>query len=729
MEAPQSPPLMSSNLAQELLQKSPNPIPKTDPLMFGRSWMLRQVPPGTVFHGGDNYEHQMSSLIPDDSQAGQQHESALPEAPASGTSRRSDAGLQSTAASYKQLPSHAASDLSYDDFVRRYMEPNQPVVIRGVTSGWRAAAEWRTPDGMLRLEALRRLAGHCRVCVTDTSTQDDGCGVVRPMLLSEYLDWWTSRATATQQQRQQQGQRQGQVRLADKNEDQVGDVLLVAPGPPANAAAAPERDDEGLEAGQDGQCGQQQPFTPAEAPGNSMVRLQGCDHEALPAAAQPSGSARDRNVDAVATSVQKQSCSSPAADKDLMYLKDWHFVAEFPEYGAYRLPIFFADDWLNAYYDHLTSQALRDGKAATGNASAAYGDNPNAINAAVVPATIGPNSITVEATAAKEGIAQGDGDCSGRLSGTEAAGSPPAVTSDYRFCYLGPAGTWTPLHSDVLRSYSWSINVCGRKRWLMLPPRYTHLLYDKHMLRMAPHLELDRVRSGCDPRDFPSLEEARRQAFEFIQAKGDAVFVPSGWHHCVENLYDTLSFNHNWLNGHNCHWTWALLRQQYIDAAAAIDDCRQICAPGEFEDLVQANLAANMGLNWHGFVGLLTCTVRNALASLRAAKRRDEGIDTCTEGLVHGQDAGPAATNALLTLSRAGRLLKDFILAFEELVLRPHERLGRPPSQCSGSNNTPNDSQARANLQQTPTFTNARVLLSKVETELLARGLRVLSVG
>ncbi|GIL73240.1 hypothetical protein Vretifemale_3469 [Volvox reticuliferus] len=122
-----------------------------------------------------------------------------------------------------------------------------------------------------------------------------------------------------------------------------------------------------------------------------------------------------------------------------------------------------------------------------------------------------------EAVAA-EGAAQGDGAFPGRLSEANAAGSPPAFTSDYRFCYLGPAGTWTPLHSDVLRSHSWSANVCGRKRWLMLHPRYTHLLYDSHVLRMAPHLELDRVRSSCDPRDFPGLEEARRHAFEFIQA-------------------------------------------------------------------------------------------------------------------------------------------------------------------------------------------------------------------
>jgi hypothetical protein len=95
----------------------------------------------------------------------------------------------------------------------------------------------------------------------------------------------------------------------------------------------------------------------------------------------------------------------------------------------------------------------------------------------------------------------------------------PARADDYRFCYMGPAGSWTPLHHDVLRSYSgsvalslrttahplhtrftdifgtsvseatmrpnprsysWSANVCGVKRWLLFPPAVTPLLADRH---------------------------------------------------------------------------------------------------------------------------------------------------------------------------------------------------------------------------------------------------------
>ena len=59
-----------------------------------------------------------------------------------------------------------------------------------------------------------------------------------------------------------------------------------------------------------------------------------------------------------------------------------------------------------------------------------------------------------------------------------------------------------------------------------------------------------------------------------VQEAGETIFVPSGWHHCVHNVADTLSINHNWLNAHNLHWALALLQSEREDAVAAIQDCR-----------------------------------------------------------------------------------------------------------------------------------------------------------
>ncbi|EPS61124.1 hypothetical protein M569_13674, partial [Genlisea aurea] len=42
---------------------------------------------------------------------------------------------------------------------------------------------------------------------------------------------------------------------------------------------------------------------------------------------------------------------NPDERSSSFYLKDWHFVKEYPEYVAYCTPIFFLDDWLNLYLD------------------------------------------------------------------------------------------------------------------------------------------------------------------------------------------------------------------------------------------------------------------------------------------------------------------------------------------------------------------------------------------
>lgn len=38
-------------------------------------------------------------------------------------------------------------DLSYSDFVQRYLLKNEPVVLTGLMDGWRACSDWVLPDG------------------------------------------------------------------------------------------------------------------------------------------------------------------------------------------------------------------------------------------------------------------------------------------------------------------------------------------------------------------------------------------------------------------------------------------------------------------------------------------------------------------------------------------------------------------------------------------------------
>lgn len=60
---------------------------------------------------------------------------------------------------------------------------------------------------------------------------------------------------------------------------------------------------------------------------------------------------------------------------------------------------------------------------------------------------------------------------------------------DYRFIYIGPPGSSTPRHIDVMASHSWSVNLCGRKKWTFFVPRRVLQTYKDNR-----KLELDRLR-------------------------------------------------------------------------------------------------------------------------------------------------------------------------------------------------------------------------------------------
>lgn len=102
---------------------------------------------------------------------------------------------------------------------------------------------------------------------------------------------------------------------------------------------------------------------------------------------------------------------------------------------------------------------------------------------------------------------------------------------DFRFVYVGPARSWTPLHHDVLFSASWSANVAGRKRWILFPPSATPLLSDASG-RLVPD-----ARPGAWPAHTAEVAARLQRAWgsrvEAVQGAGDVIVVPPGWHHQV----------------------------------------------------------------------------------------------------------------------------------------------------------------------------------------------------
>ncbi|XP_024170344.1 2-oxoglutarate and iron-dependent oxygenase JMJD4 isoform X1 [Rosa chinensis] len=323
-------------------------------------------------------------------------------------------------------------EMSYSEFVGRYMEKNQPVVLTGLMDDWRACRDWVTDDGNPNLQFFATHFGKSKVQVADCGTREYTDQKRLEMTVGEFVEQWR------------------------------GDSV------------------------------QEHCTAPSQASGSKM----------------------------------------------LLYLKDWHFVKEYPEYTAYTTPMFFCDDWLNTYLDNYRMH----------NDPNIYSEN---------------NDISC---------------------------------SDYRFVYMGAKGTWTPLHADVFRSYSWSANVCGKKQWLFLSPSQSHLVFDRNMKNSVYNIFDD-----VSETKFPGF--AKAMWFECTQEQNDIIFVPSGWYHQVHNLEDTISINHNWFNANNLRWVWDLLLRDYDEAKEYIEDIKEIC--DDFEGLCQRNLAANTGLNFNDFLILL----------------------------------------------------------------------------------------------------------------------------
>ena len=237
------------------------------------------------------------------------------------------------------------------------------------------------------------------------------------------------------------------------------------------------------------------------------------------------------------------------------YIKDWHFKAEFPN-EAERLfptPTIFRDDWLNSFAKHAGSSSMPRTR---------YFESMQVAGA--LPEREAPSCSHSTSVAAARAV------------------------SDYHFVYLGGQGTRTHLHADVLGSYSWSANICGLKVWHFLAPELTYLVRDIFGRRLAPDFLVSKeassqgalfenARGAGDHWRFPLLYRATSVCEEVVQAAGDAVFVPSEWHHTVKNEVDTLSVNANWLNRHSLCFVSRRLRRT-LPTIDDDDDPRQRAA-------------------------------------------------------------------------------------------------------------------------------------------------------
>lgn len=175
--------------------------------------------------------------------------------------------------------------------------------------------------------------------------------------------------------------------------------------------------------------------------------------------------------------------------------------------------------------------------------------------------------------------------------------------NDYMFVYIGPKGTWTSFHADVFSSYSWSTNICGVKRWLLLPPGEEFKLKDS--LGNLPFEISEEL-----------LKEKKVAYYDIRQKAGEAIFVPSGWYHQVQNLEDAISVNHNWFNGCNIVKIWDSLDTAYVQVVKEIEDCRDM---DNFDEHCQLMLKASYGMDLEMFIDILVHICNKRIEAVKSS--------------------------------------------------------------------------------------------------------------
>ena len=228
-----------------------------------------------------------------------------------------------------------------------------------------------------------------------------------------------------------------------------------------------------------------------------------------------------------------------------------------------------------------------------------------------------------------------------------------AREDDYRFLYLGPAGSTTGMHHDVLCSYSWSANLAGIKEWSLYPPASSSPVPSTTASNGIPTAKPQSMHEGTAraketqaqslgirststaiPPDIvrsvsSSLHPATAATFVVRQGPGEVMFVPSGWHHKVRNLTGCLSINHNWFNRSSLARVWAFLKEEASAVQERLGHLRETFDQdvSGWERQCEVVLRANSAMNMTEWVGLLMWKARELRREGKVVDRNEARQD------------------------------------------------------------------------------------------------------
>jgi hypothetical protein len=152
-----------------------------------------------------------------------------------------------------------------------------------------------------------------------------------------------------------------------------------------------------------------------------------------------------------------------------------------------------------------------------------------------------------------------------------AAGNNGLAFGTHRWMLIGPKNSGSNIHIDPLATSAWNMLLIGRKLWILFPPDI-----DESELKSATSLgggeskeeALDFCAAGWMVHILTNLSvDVYSRRVQFVQQKGETIFVPEGWWHVVLNLETTLAVTQNFAHVHSYEKVSSALFEADYDAA------------------------------------------------------------------------------------------------------------------------------------------------------------------
>jgi len=115
---------------------------------------------------------------------------------------------------------------------------------------------------------------------------------------------------------------------------------------------------------------------------------------------------------------------------------------------------------------------------------------------------------------------------------------PESMRPPYIWILMGIPRSGSSLHVDPLGTHAWNTLIIGKKRWVLFPPETK---FTEEEQNLSGHRWFNEI--------LPKHDHLKH--YDFIQARGETLFLPANWWHVTLVIEDSICITQNYINKSN----------------------------------------------------------------------------------------------------------------------------------------------------------------------------------